>query len=109
VERRTSKDYNGVGLTSRRLSEMLPQALNHIGRHYSARPDLVIAAWPEVIGERLAPMAQAISFADGVLHVRVQNSTLYSLLVKHDKLRLLKNLRSRFPNMEIKNILFKIG
>lgn len=87
----------------------MPAVLSRISETFSDRPDLILAAWDEIIGERLAPMTKAVSFVDGVLTVKVKNSTLYSLLSNHDKPKLLEALRAKFPKIKIKTILFKIG
>lgn len=83
--------------------------MKQVGTLYQERPDLVVTAWPQVIGPRLAPMTKARSFVDGVLTVVVSNSTLYSLLNQSDKPRLIQNLRSLFPNTVIKTIIFRLG
>jgi hypothetical protein len=100
---------DGSGLTNKQLKDLLPKALGSIGAMHRDRPDLVLAAWPEVIGEKLASMTKATSFDQGVLYVKVSNSTLYSLLAQHERGRLLKSLREKFPSVEIKNIHFRIG
>lgn len=96
-------------LTNKHLKDLLPKALGAIGALHRDRPDLVLAFWPQLIGEKLAPMTKALSFNEGVLHVKVSNSTLYSLLSQHERGRLLKGLRETFPNIEIKNIHFRMG
>ncbi|MCC5832617.1 MAG: DUF721 domain-containing protein [Chlamydiales bacterium] len=101
--------YDGPIPTTRHISQLLPRILNDIGKLYHDRPDLVLAAWPDVIGQKLAPMTQAVSFSDGFLIVKVNNSTLYSLLTQNDKPRLLKNLRDKFPRTTIKSIVFQLG
>jgi hypothetical protein len=100
---------DGSQLTNKQLKDLLPKALNDVGAMQQGRPDLVIAAWPQIIGEKLAPMTKAVSFENGLLFVKVSNSTLYSLLSQHERGRLLKSLRDQFPNVEIKNIYFRIG
>lgn len=107
--RRTPKGYDGTGLTTHRVSDLLSQVMSQIGDAYQDRPDLILAAWPDIIGQKLAPMAQAVSFVDGVLSVKVKNSTLHSLLSQKDKLRILNSLRQKFPKVEIKNVVFRIG
>ena len=107
--RRTPKDYDGSGITTHKMSELLPLVLQHVGRVYEERPDLVLAAWSEIIGPKLAPMTQAVSFSDGVLVVKVKNSTLHSLLSQNDKSRILTSLKQKFPNLSIRNIIFRIG
>ena len=107
--RRRSRDYDGTALTAHDVAEYLPSVLHNIGKIYQQRPDLVLAAWPEIVGKQLAPMTEAVSFADGFLVVKVNNSTLYSLLSQNDRPRILKSLRQKFPRITIKNILFRMG
>jgi len=93
-------------VTSRRMTEVIPHVLATILKAYQQRSDLILAAWPTFIGVELAAMTQAVSFSDGLLVVRVKNSTLLSL-VKQENLRLRHLLRERFPCVE--NISFRIG
>ncbi len=95
--------------TNKQLRELLPKVLGEIGALHRDRPDLILAAWPQIIGEKLAQMTKAISFDRGVLFVKVNNSSLYSLLSQHERGRLIKCLKERFPSVEIKNIHFRIG
>ena len=106
---RTPRKYDGTQLTSHRMADVLPGVLAKIGEVYHQRPDLILAMWPEIIGHKLAAMTQAVSFVDGVLTVKVKNSTLHSLLSQNDKLRILNMLRQKFPRVEIRNIGFRIG
>jgi hypothetical protein len=95
--------------TSKHLSQLLPRFLKEVSKSTQKRPDLLLAAWPEVIGEKLAPMTRAVSFEQGILLVKVKNSTLYSLLSQHEKGRLLKGLKERFPHAGIRDLLFRAG
>lgn len=104
-----NSNYPATRPTTRHIRQILPRILEEIGHIYHDRPDLILAAWPEVIGSHLAPMTQAVSFVDGILTVKVKNSTLYSLLTQNDKPRLIKNLRDKFPRAMIKTILFRLG
>lgn len=109
VNRFRIKNYDGPLPTTRHISQVIPRLLSDIGKRYQDRPDLIMAAWPEVIGQQLAPMTQAVSFQNGFLVVKVSNSTLYSLLCQNDKPRLIKNLRDKFPHATIKSIVFQLG
>lgn len=109
VKKRLSRNYNGTLPTTRHIQQLLPRFLEDIGRKFSDRPDLIVSAWPEIIGSQLAPMTQAVSFSDGVLTVKITNSTLYSLLIQNEKPRLIKNLRDKFPGTMIKTIFFRLG
>jgi hypothetical protein len=109
ASKRFPRNYDGPLPTTRHIRQLLPRFLEDIGQKFKERPDLVIAAWPEVIGHQLAPMTQAVAFVDGILTVKVKNSTLYSLLAQNDKPRLIKNLRDKFPQTMIKTINFRLG
>lgn len=106
---RKLKNYDGTGVTSRSLSDLSTNVLSKIDVTFQGRPDLLLAAWPDIVGQKFAPMAQAVSFQDGILNVKVKNSTLYSLLNQHEKIRLLNALRKRFPRLVIKTIVFRMG
>ncbi len=107
--RRTPRYYDDVGLVTKALSELLPEWMANASARFQDRPDLVLLAWPEIIGEKLAPMTHAVSFIDGVLTVKVKNSSLYSLLVQHERGRLLGLLHKKFPSVKIQNIVFRLG
>lgn len=106
---RTPKNYDGTQITTRKVGDLLSNALLHIGNIYQDRPDLILAAWPEIIGPKLAAMTQAVSIYDGILTVKVKNSTLHSLLCRHDKFRILAIIQQRFPKTDIQNIVFRIA
>lgn len=106
---RTPKNYDGTQVTTHRMNDLLPHVLSKIGSVYHQKSDLILAMWPELIGPQLAGMAQAVSFSDGVLVVKVKNSTLHSLLSQNEKPRILNLLRKKFPQTEIKTISFRIS
>ncbi len=108
-QKRLPRHYDGQQLTSRHICQLLPLFMEDIGKKVDERPDLVCAAWPQVIGEQLAPMTQAVSFVEGILTVKVKNSTLFSLLTQNDKPRLIQSLRDKFPGTVIKTIFFRLG
>lgn len=110
AEKRKNRDFSKETIpTNKHINQILPKVLQSICKKYQERGDLVLAAWPSVIGPKLAPMTQAISFKDGFLSVKVNNSTLYTLLNQYDKPRLIKNLRDKFPSLIIKSIVFQLG
>lgn len=107
--RRTPRNYDAIQSPARELSSLLPQWLTHVSARFKDRPDLILQAWPELIGEKLAPMTTAVSFIEGVLTVKVKNSSLYSLLVQHEKAKLQSRLQKKFPSVKIVNIVFRLG
>ncbi len=74
------------------------------------QPQLVVAAWPNVIGEPFSTMTKAVRFDEGTLFVNVSNSTLLSILNRApDRQRLLKALQDAVPGSQIRTISFRIG
>lgn len=103
------KGQSSTCSTTYQIAHLLPEFLSSLGKVYQSRPDLVVKSWPDVIGKELAPMTEALSFSEGVLTVKVKNSTLYSLLNGQDKTRILKNLKEKCSGCEIKTIRFRLG
>lgn len=106
------KGYRGryeTALTTRDLSAVLTKVLTNINARQKERPDLIMAYWPQVVGPTIAPLTRAVSFQEGVLTVKVKNSTLFSLLSLEEKFRILAALRQKFPNVTLSDISFKIG
>lgn len=109
TKRRNHKWYDGTRITNFTLKGLLPQVLGSVFSRYNLRPDLIFAAWDELIGPNFKEMTEAVSFQEGVLVVKVKNSTLFSLLNMHEKARLTKLLQEKFPGTDIKTIQFRIG
>ena len=107
--KRTPRNYAGTTPVSHTLDSLLPEILHSIDTAYNKQPRRVLQAWPEIIGQKLAPMTVAVSLIEGVLTVRVKNATLYSLLVQHEKERLLKALQKKFSKGAVCQLVFKVG
>lgn len=105
---RTPRNYNGTSITTHRVGDLLAGVLSGINNVYQHRPDLILLAWPQVIGPKLASMTEALSFTEEVLTIKVRNSTLHSLLTR-DKYRILGAVKQKFPKTNIRNIIFRIA
>lgn len=106
---RTPRGYDGPQTTSHKVADLLPGVLAKISDHFQIRPDLILLSWPDIVGPKIAPMTQAVSFNEGLMVVKVKNSTLFTLLQNNERPKLLSLLRRRFPNVEIKNLQFRLG
>jgi len=95
-------------LTSQKLGELLPTVLASVEAKFQQKPQKVVEAWPEVIGQPFASMSFAELFDKGVLHVKVKNSSVLSLL-SEDKNRIIESFRVKFSGISIRNIVFRIG
>jgi len=107
--KRTPKNYDGSTPTGKKICDLLPRILSKISKKCSHSHYEVLAAWSDIVGERIGKMSEAVSYDSGVLKVHVKNSTLYSLFVAHEKCRLITAFREKFPSMPFLDILFKIG
>lgn len=107
--KRTPRNFEGNECTTHHLGQILPGILQKMEANYGDRPDLVLAAWPDIVGRNLSSMALAKRFDEGILHVEVKNSSLYALLSQRDKQKLILALRQKFPQLEIKSIYFRLA
>lgn len=106
---RIPKNYDGTQTTTRNVADLLTSVLSKLNDSCQKRPDLLLAAWPDIIGPKHASMTEAVSFCEGVLTIKVKNSTLHSLLSRNDKYRILAVIQQRFPKANIQNIVFRIA
>ena len=100
-------EYYGTKLTSKKMEDLLPDILKKMEKCQGNRGDLIVAAWPDIVGEKLAPMTRAVSFENGILIINVKNQILYSQLSQYEKPRLVEALKRRFPKVEVKTIVFR--
>jgi hypothetical protein len=107
--KRTPKNYDGIEPTGKKIGDILPGMLADLSGKFKDQSHLILEAWPEIVGEKVSKLSRAAGFNGRVLEVRVKNSSLLSLLVEHEKNRLLTQLKKRFPKVKIQDILFKIG
>lgn len=106
---RVPRNYEGLEPTGRQIKDLLVPILTQVEQFAEDRPDELIRAWPQLVGEKIASMTKAVAYEGGAFVVKVQNSTLYSLLSQHEKPRLLKKIQEDFPHLKVKKILFRMG
>ena len=107
---RTPFGYDGAALTSRKLHELLSGVMQRLGPLYKFQPSVVLESWPQIVGEKLALFTSASRYEDGILYVKVKNSTLLSLLSNPvDKQKIHEAVKAAVPGIVLKNIVFRIG
>lgn len=106
---RTPKNYQGIQPTGRMIKDLLPKVLHGYEKTQENKVALIFEAWPSVVGEKLAPMTEVVSYDEGIVKIKVSNSTLLSVLTGHEKGKLLAKLRECFPSVQIKTLHFFIG
>ncbi len=91
---------------SRRLGEVLPQALAQLGGEARLKRAQVLRAWREVAGPELAALTEPLALEDGVLWVGVENAALAHRLT-YSRLALIRRYQSLFPGM-VREIRFRV-
>jgi hypothetical protein len=106
MKSRTPRNYFGTQNPAKQVSDLLPEIVAELSRKIKDPREEIYQFWRDLMGEKMAPLTQPISFVDGVLTVKVKSSTLYSLLVTHERPRLLARLQEKFS---IRNLVFRVG
>ena len=88
------------------MADLLPDMMNELGKKAGDPKEEIFKFWRELMGENRASMTEPVNFVDGILTVKVKSSTLYSLLVAHERPRLLGRLQEKFS---IRNLVFRVG
>lgn len=107
--RRHPKNYNGAKKTTWFASDLATLIVKRVTQTTEERPDLILAAWADMMGKERADRIQAERFVKGVLYVCVSNSMLFSLIRAREKEQYLNELRRRFPKTQIERIFFRMG
>lgn len=106
---RTPKNFDGTSSTSKSINGLLKEALSEISERAGRQGDEILQAWSEILGPNFTNLTKATAVRDGVLTVKVKSSTLYSLLSRYEKPRLLERLQELFPEAKLRDIVFRIG
>lgn len=101
---RTRRNYSGVENPVKKMTELLPEILADLTP--KDHPEEIFQFWRTLVGEKIAPLTEPVSWQNGVLTVKVKSSTLYSLLAVHERPRLLGKLKEKFS---IRNLMFRMG
>lgn len=107
--RRTPRNFDGTKVTTHAIHQLLPQMLLAMEEKAQKNMGEIALQWKEIIGEKMAGMTEVQSFVEGILTIKVKNSTLYSLLCQHEKKRLLSALQKKCPKEKIDDLKFRIG
>lgn len=103
MKSRTRRNYSGTENPIKKMSDLLAEIVSDLKQQDNGE---IFQFWLDLVGEKMAPLTEPISFYEGVLTVKVKSSTLYSLLVAYEKPRLLQRLQEKFS---IRNLVFRVG
>ncbi len=104
------KSEDNVKQSTTTLQQLLPRVLDQIQTSFQQKSHQILESWNGIIGAECAPFTKAVRFEEGVLYVQVKNSMVLSLVNGATyKQKILQKLREKFPNIEVRNISFRIG
>lgn len=101
--------HKKVKSTSKHLKDLLGGFEKQLQKLQTIPSEEILKFWPKIVGDNISKMTKAVEFKNETLFVRVNNSSLFSLLTLHEKKKLIQLLRSRFPTVKIKDIHFRLG
>ncbi|NLZ38792.1 MAG: DUF721 domain-containing protein [Firmicutes bacterium] len=90
------------------VSRILEQTLTALPAAKRIKGQMVMDAWAEVVGDIIAQKAEAVSFSDGILFVRVCDSVWAQHLVLQKK-QIITKLKAAAKTNVLKDIYFQIG
>jgi predicted nucleic acid-binding Zn ribbon protein len=95
--------------TAKPISESLGKLMSSLGLGERLRENEVRRAWKDVVGDFLATHSEPQALRNGVLIVRVLQSTVYFELERMWKREILAKLKQRFGARTVRDIKFRIG
>lgn len=95
MSRTNPRFFSGIQITSHPLQHLLGKWLRAFDKRIQTSPEKAFFAWDSVVGPRIASLARPLSFEDGILIVKVQNSTLLSLLAGAERDQIANRLRKQ--------------
>jgi hypothetical protein len=96
-------------ITSKFLKDLLKDAKKEwVIDEFSEEKDLSLI-WKTVVGEKMATLTQVKSFYQGILVIKVASASLNQLLSTTEKPKILLKLKTDYPFLKIKNLIFRSG
>lgn len=90
------------------MAQVLEQTLRRLPAVKKIKGQLLIDAWPEAVGEKIACKTCAISFDNGTLHVWVRDSVWAQHIALHKK-KIISNLNSLVRTRMLQDVRFRVG
>jgi len=96
-------------LTNKKLSDLLNEVKKEVLKEsFSEEVDLN-QIWKLIVGDEIFELTKVISFKEGVLLIQTQSSALTHLLARVERPKILARIRSDFPFLKVKSLMFRSG
>jgi len=91
------------------VGESLEKVMRQLGLAERLTEGQILGAWRDIVGEWFALHTCPDRLRDGVLYVRVVQSSVHFELDRNWKTEIIKNLKTRFGAARIREIRFRLG
>jgi predicted nucleic acid-binding Zn ribbon protein len=91
------------------VGETLEKVMRQLGLAERLTEGQILSAWKEIVGEWFALHTCPDRIRDGVLYVRVVQSSVHYELDRNWKAAIIKKLKARFGANRVKDIRFRVG
>jgi len=94
---------------ARAVSNTLEKVMRQLGLAERLTEAQILAAWKDIVGEWFALHTHPERIRDGILYVRVVQSTVHYELDRNWKPKIIQKLKARFGPARIREIRFRVG
>jgi predicted nucleic acid-binding Zn ribbon protein len=91
------------------LAATLEQVMRKLGLQERITEGQILRAWKDIVGDWFALHTCPDRLRDGVLYVRVIQSSVHYELDRNCKAQIIKKLKARFGAARVRDIRFRIG
>jgi len=91
------------------VGDTLEKVMRQLGLAERLTEGQILAAWKEIVGDWFALHTCPDRIRDGILYVRVVQSSVHYELDRNWKPKILQKLKSRFGPTRVRDIRFRIG
>jgi predicted nucleic acid-binding Zn ribbon protein len=91
------------------VGETLERVMRQLGLEDRLTESQILSAWKDIVGDWFALHTCPDRIRDGVLYVRVVQSSVHYELDRNCKARIIQKLKLRFGPRRVRDIKFRIG
>ena len=91
------------------VGETLEKVMRQLGLHERLTESQILSAWKDIVGEWFALHTCPDRIRDGVLYVRVVQSSVHYELDRNWKPKIIQKLKARFGASRVRDIRFRVG
>ena len=95
-------------LTNKFLKDLLKTHQKELTKSASPEMDLQ-QVWSQIVGAKMAQVTEVKSLNQGILVIKVASAPLSQLLSTTERPKILAKIKSDYPHLKIKNVVFRTG